>query len=191
MDTTTKVYRPPPKRRRANPFNFLTPGVPFYRDVRVLRLFAQLVFLFLVIGAGYVLIANLTTNLTNSNLALDFGVYNRPFTVAIAEGPSLTAVWTWTRTPELPGLLANAIWIIAGVFTAYTGFTVYRQYQHFEVKLSTVAIAAALILLMISYPPAQLTEMLRVFLTEYLAPSSMTRAFLPVSSIPYKWCLSH
>ena len=86
--------RPPPSRGRS--LNIFTPGIPWYRDLRVLRIIAQVVFAVAFIGGVLYVINNMTTNLEESDLALDWNTYKSPFTVAIPEGPDETANWAWT-----------------------------------------------------------------------------------------------
>jgi general L-amino acid transport system permease protein len=69
--------------------------IPWYRDIRVLRALAQIIFLFGVIAFSIVLVNNLLTNLETSNISLDFGIYARPFSVGLSEGPSATNQWQW------------------------------------------------------------------------------------------------
>lgn len=65
--------------------------VPFWRDIRVLQIIAQIVFVILVIFIGFVLINNLLTNLEKSNLTIDFSVLSREFGTKISEGRPLEA----------------------------------------------------------------------------------------------------
>jgi general L-amino acid transport system permease protein len=60
--------------------------VPFWRDVRFIQIFLQIVFLIAVIAFGYTLIHNLVNNLKASNLPIDLGVLGRPFGTQISEG---------------------------------------------------------------------------------------------------------
>jgi general L-amino acid transport system permease protein len=60
--------------------------VPFWRDVRVIQISAQVVFLVAVVVFGYVLIHNLTSNLQHSRLAVNFGMLNKTFGTEISEG---------------------------------------------------------------------------------------------------------
>ncbi len=60
--------------------------VPFWRDIRVLQVVAQIVFVVLVIVFFYVLINNLLTNLEASRLTINFRMVERPFGTMISEG---------------------------------------------------------------------------------------------------------
>lgn len=60
--------------------------VPLWRDIRVLQVVAQIVFLVAVVAAGFLLINNLINNLEASRIAIDFGVLGRPFGTKISEG---------------------------------------------------------------------------------------------------------
>ncbi|WP_119071780.1 amino acid ABC transporter permease [Aggregatilinea lenta] len=68
----------------------LTPSahapVPFWRDIRVIQIFLQIVFVVLVVAFFYLLINNLVTGLERSNLPIDFGILTRPFGTQISEG---------------------------------------------------------------------------------------------------------
>jgi general L-amino acid transport system permease protein len=61
-------------------------SIPFWRDIRFIQIFLQVVFLVAVVVAGYILIHNLIVNLRNSHLAIDFGILKRPFGTQISEG---------------------------------------------------------------------------------------------------------
>jgi len=60
--------------------------VPFWRDIRFIQIALQVIFLVVVVVAGYTLIHNLITNLERSNLPIDFGMFTRPFGTQISEG---------------------------------------------------------------------------------------------------------
>jgi general L-amino acid transport system permease protein len=60
--------------------------VPFWRDIRFIQIFLQIVFLIAVVVFGYTLLHNLTTNLNRSNLPIDFHMLERPFGTQISEG---------------------------------------------------------------------------------------------------------
>lgn len=60
--------------------------VPFWRDIRVIQVVAQIIFFVLVVAFFYTLIANMIRNLDNSNMGINYGVYERPFGVKISEG---------------------------------------------------------------------------------------------------------
>lgn len=71
--------------------------IPWYRDIRVLRALAQIIFLILALLVGALLINNLLTNLKSSNIPVNFGIYSAPFGVAVSEGPSVTSTWEWLQ----------------------------------------------------------------------------------------------
>ena len=62
--------------------------VPFWRDIRIIQVIAQIVFLVLVAAAGYLLIHNLLNNLEASHLTINFHTLERPFGTMISEGTS-------------------------------------------------------------------------------------------------------
>ena len=62
--------------------------VPFWRDIRIIQVIAQIAFLVLVVAAGYLLIHNLLSNLEESHLTINFHVLERPFGTMISEGTS-------------------------------------------------------------------------------------------------------
>ena len=61
--------------------------IPFYRNVKLIGVIAQLVFAFLLVVAGYILYNNVTTALNRSNLPADFGFLDARAGVPIAETP--------------------------------------------------------------------------------------------------------
>lgn len=62
--------------------------VPFWRDIRVIQVFAQVAFLVAVAAFGFLLINNLIHNLEASRLTINFNVIDRPFGTMISEGTS-------------------------------------------------------------------------------------------------------
>lgn len=60
--------------------------VPFWRDIRFIQIFLQIVFLIAVVVFGYTLLHNLVANLNRSNLPIDFHMLERPFGTQISEG---------------------------------------------------------------------------------------------------------
>lgn len=71
--------------------------IPWYRDIRVLRALAQIIFLIFALLLGAFLVNNLLTNLKTSNIPVNFGIYSAPFGVAVSEGPSITSTWEWLQ----------------------------------------------------------------------------------------------
>ena len=81
--------------------------IPWYRDVRVLRALAQVIFLIGVIIFSVFLVNNLQRNLAESNIPLNFGIYRGPFTVALSEGPDATTDWNWVADDQVIELGAS------------------------------------------------------------------------------------
>jgi general L-amino acid transport system permease protein len=175
MAATTNVSdnRPPPNRRQV--VGFFTPGVPWYRDIKIIRIIAQIVFAILFIGAGYVLFDNLVRNLSASNLSLDFGVYRRPFNVAVSEGLSLTETWTWAENTDALGL---GLWVLLLAALLFSAFTVFRQYRRKHLTLAPIAATLALVFVLLTSPPSVISAWLATALRDYFYPSSMARAFV-------------
>ena len=61
--------------------------IPFYRNVKVIGILAQVIFAILLVGAGFILYNNVTTALNRSNLPADFGFLDARAGVPIAETP--------------------------------------------------------------------------------------------------------
>jgi general L-amino acid transport system permease protein len=175
MAATTNVSdnRPPPDRRQS--ISLFTPGVPWYRDVKVLRILAQLVFVVLFIGAGYVLFSNLVSNLTASNLSLDFAVYRRPFNVAVNEGLSMTEAWTWAENTDLLGWL---VWLALLAVAVFSAFTAVHQFRRRHLTFPPVIMTLILAFVVVTSPPAAISTWLSTILKDYFYPSSMSRAFV-------------
>jgi general L-amino acid transport system permease protein len=73
---------------------------PFFRDVVFLADFTQVIFLFLVAFAGFLLMANLFQNLSESDLRINFRVLERTFGTEVTEGPDPNADLVFlTRIP--------------------------------------------------------------------------------------------
>ncbi len=110
-------------------------GIPWYRDIRVLRALAQIIFLVLAILGGIYLINNLTNNLQGSNIPVNFGIYAAPFTVALTEGPSAVAEWEWLQDRERIQQGASIAYILLfGVL----GFGLYANRDGVRVVLTTI-----------------------------------------------------
>lgn len=62
-------------------------AVPFYRDVRFLRVLMQVIFILLVLAVGAVLYANLTARLRQLGIGINFGFLNLESAFAIGERP--------------------------------------------------------------------------------------------------------
>lgn len=177
MTVTSNVgdNRPPPKAKQG--FSLLTPGTPWYRDIKVLRVLAQVIFVVLAVGFGYILIANLTTNLNASNLSLDFNVFTRPFNVAISEGIPVNDQWTWLQNNPTIGW---AVWIFLVAAFAYSALSALRQFRQKHLRTTrwvVLAIAVILAVAAIAYPPNRITDSATQLSATVFAPSTMARAF--------------
>ncbi|MBC8099099.1 MAG: ABC transporter permease subunit [Armatimonadetes bacterium] len=164
-------------RTKTRPFRLtlFTPGIPWYRDVRVLRVLAQVVFVILLTLALYVLFANLVTNLQESNLALDFAVYKRPFNVAISDGISLTEPWLWTTNTDALGIAGFGALVLA---TAAAAFGSVRRIQAGGSPIVLGGLTVILLLLTFTNPPAVIGAWLTTFFKDYFYPNSIARAFV-------------
>lgn len=174
FNESEKGNRPPPSPRRR--FGIGTPGVPWYRDVKVLRVLAQVVFAIGFLGVLGFLWTTLMTNLNASNLSLDWNVFERPFSVAISEGISITEEWNWIT--DVNGITA-VVWIVYVLALIGAGWNAYKQYKanrgwHYP---STITLGA-IILLFFVYPPPSLAEALSDLFQTYLYGGSMARAFV-------------
>src|SRR5690554_1738434 len=61
--------------------------IPFWRNVKTLTVLAQIVFVLLIVAAIGVLVNNVTTALTRSNLPADFSFLTERAGIPIAETP--------------------------------------------------------------------------------------------------------
>ncbi len=166
--------RPPPKSQQR--IALYTPGIPWYRDIRILRIIAQMAFVIGFVGGLYILFSNLVRNLNQSDLSLDFNIYRRRFSVAISEGISLTDDWGWISNTDLLQLIIGIIWFSTLILVLRNILIAYRQ--HREIRSWSVTIAIGLILLILFYPLSSMAEELAVTLNDYLYGESMTRAFI-------------
>ncbi|MBN1563037.1 MAG: ABC transporter permease subunit [Anaerolineae bacterium] len=111
--------------------------VPLWRDIRILQVAAQIIFLVLVAAFFVILIRNLVINLEESNLAIDFGMVNRPFGTMISEGTTsfkpgestnLDALWVGLRNTlrvVVVGLIgATIMGILIGIGLLSSNFLV-------------------------------------------------------------------
>lgn len=71
--------------------------VPFWRDIRVLRVLTQIAFLIVVLIAGYWLVSNLLYNLNELGLDLSFRFLNLEAGFLVSEGPRFEATDTFGR----------------------------------------------------------------------------------------------
>ncbi|GAB4530497.1 MAG: hypothetical protein OHK0046_51090 [Anaerolineae bacterium] len=101
-----------------------SPVTPWYRDIRIIRAVAQIVFAFVFVGSIVVLFTNLVRNLEQSNLSLNFEIYKAPFTVALSEGPSVTEDWAWLQSTQT---ITNVVWVIWFILL---GLFVYLAFGH-------------------------------------------------------------
>lgn len=83
-------------------------GIPFYRNIIFVRDFTQVVFLMLILAFAYALINNLTDNLADSGLIVNFKVLSREYSVAITEGPDYQSELTFLDDiPLIGGTLSS------------------------------------------------------------------------------------
>ncbi len=71
-----------PRRNRAT-----ESAVPFWRNVKIIGILAQILFVLLLVAGVLVLINNVVTALTKANLPADFSFLSRPAGIPIAETP--------------------------------------------------------------------------------------------------------
>ena len=166
--------RPPPKPQQR--IVLTTPGIPWYRDLRILRIIAQVVFVIGFVGGLYILFSNLVRNLDESSLTLNFNVFTRPFTVAVSEGISITEEWSWINNVDTLQVIVGLIWVIALAFVVRRAFLLYRRTG--EIRPWPVTLAIGLVLLAIFYPFPAMAEDLANTLADYFKGSSITRAFI-------------
>ncbi len=76
------------------------PRVPLWRNVRVLRIVAQIVAVGIVGSIVYRLFDNLTTNLEDVGISTDFGVLRRPANFAVRDDPGFDI-----QSPVVPNLM--------------------------------------------------------------------------------------
>ncbi|MBZ0307463.1 MAG: ABC transporter permease subunit, partial [Anaerolineae bacterium] len=162
--------RPPPRKRRV--YQLLTPGIPFYRDVRVLRLVAQIVFATFFIGTLAITWISLTNNLAESQIALDFGVYKRSFAAGLPEGIPFDTEWGWVGDVDLAGSVLFPVWIVFWLAFTYFVYTRLRQRN-----AQMAVIVAILMVLSIALHPTIAAE-LDELTAPYLFPRSNTRAII-------------
>ncbi|MEQ8674300.1 MAG: ABC transporter permease subunit [Aggregatilineales bacterium] len=162
--------RPPPKQRRR--IQLTTPGIPWYRDILVIRILMQVAFVILFVGGLGIAFLSLAGNLQESNLSLDFNIYRAPFTVAISEGPSVTNNWIW-----LNGDYDTAIQIVyTGIIVAilgWVGYSSYQQNKRDELPITPVLIGLLTIIFVFIAPPNEVPQILR----DHFFGGSMLRAF--------------
>ncbi len=111
--------------------------VPLWRDIRVIQVVAQIVFLVIVIAFFVILIRNLVNNLEKSNLAIDFDMVNRPFGTMISEGTTnfkpgqssnqdalMVGVWNTLRVVSVGLAGATILGVLIGIGLLSTNFLV-------------------------------------------------------------------
>ena len=163
----------PSKRKRGSIFG--SRSIPFYRDVVILRILAQIAFATVFLGGLYLAFANLVNNLSVSNLSLDFNVFQRPFGVAISEGPSITTTWEWLSNLDFISFVYAVLLIFIGGTAAMMAF---RQYRAGKLKLTPVVVTVVAFALLVANPPAQAAPSISDELNNYFYGGSMTRAFV-------------
>jgi general L-amino acid transport system permease protein len=95
--------------------------VPLWRDIRVIQVVAQIVFLAIVVAFFVFLIRNLINNLEESNLAIDFGMVERPFGAMISEG---TTDFQPGESSNLDALLVGLKNTLRSVLVGLVGATI-------------------------------------------------------------------
>ena len=75
----------------ATPSPYSSSKIPFWRDVLVLRVLGQLLFVVVIGLVSWWIVNNLTSNFKNRNLTFGFDFLHQPSNVQIDEGLSLTA----------------------------------------------------------------------------------------------------
>lgn len=147
--------------------------IPFYYDIDVLKVYIQVWFGVLFVGSIALLWVSLTTNLAESEVALDFNVYERRFGAAISEGIAFNEEWGWVGDLDLTeNLPALAVWSVLWLGAAYLVFNNLKE-QNRNYALGAVGV------MVISLPlhPTILNE-IDAALVPYLSPSTMTRALI-------------
>jgi len=161
--------RLPPKRRR----RLTTPGIPWYRDIKVLQILWQVVFVVVLVGGLLFLFGNLANNLAASNLSLDFNVYKRRFGAEISEGIRFDQTWNWITNFNITNY--TLLWsVLVGMWVVGTLNVYLRQRQHSE--RNATLIAGASIALLVAMP--RLSAGFIDWAAPYLEASTMTRAII-------------
>jgi general L-amino acid transport system permease protein len=159
--------RPPPKRR----IWIGTPGVIWYRDQAIRRLIFQIIFLIAVIGGLYLAFSTLVSNLGESNIVIDFGVFKRPFGTSVAEGPRIDTEWAWVENSSIQ---------TSPVFLAWAAFWLYMLYGYVQEaygekkNAQNAALVAGLGIFLLLIQPFILNWFFREF-ADYFVPRSNTR----------------
>jgi len=160
--------RRPPSRRR----QLFSPNVPFYRDVRIQRIFLQVLFLLVFGGGLYFAIDSLVGNLAESNIPLDFDVYRRPFNAEVSEGIPINTTWSWVDAPNLTG--DNGWWVWVGLWLLVTGRIAWGMAQKDRVRAGVFMLGMTVLLALQPWLFREAVETLR----PYLQPSTNTRAII-------------
>ena len=160
--------RLPPKRQR----RLTTPGIPWYRDIKVLQLITQALFALIFIGGLIFLFSNLTRNLNTSNLSLDFGVFQRQFNAEVSDGIRFDEEWQWVGTFEFSNTIIWPAWI--GIWVAATFVIVMRQWRKNERR---AYLLVAVMIAFLAYTP-RIVDGIVDWTAPYLAASTMTRALI-------------
>lgn len=177
-----KGDRPPPYR----PW-LTTPGIPWYRDLRIRRAIWQVVFVVVLAIVLLMGISNLVTNLRESNFPLNFQIYKTPFTIAEPEGISFNSEWTWVKDPdltgsgswygwlkiwELPASLAWYVWVVIWLRTMWWVAKPYWKRQ----RVMAISIGIGMIIALLLQPIVFRWAVLGV--EDYLAAGTKTRAMI-------------
>jgi len=170
FDGDLQESRLPPRRKTT----FLTPGIPWYRDLKVLQIIWQIVFVGIIIVGLFLLFYNLAQNLDESDLSLDFGVYGRRFGAEVTEGLRFDNDWGWTSDfdPLEAGFLLpwTGIWVSLATFWIVAGYTQTKDQKRAQRNVIFSIVVLILVPLFISF---------LVWLAgDWLRASTMTRALI-------------
>ncbi len=117
--------------------------IPFYRDLIVLQNFLQVFFAIGFIGGLAWLWQSLTTNLSESQVTLDFGVYERRFAATISEGPPFRNEWSWVDTLSVTNMPVPELWFLVWLGIASLAYTLLRR--NGQTNALPIAVGLALI----------------------------------------------
>ncbi|TVR23759.1 MAG: ABC transporter permease subunit [Anaerolineaceae bacterium] len=109
--------------------------IPWYRDIRVLRALAQFVFAVLALLAGVLIVNNLVSNLSSSNIPINFGIFRAPFSVALPEGPSMTVTWEWLQDTQT--IQAGVTFVYVFLFSVIL-YSLWQKREGLKVALLTL-----------------------------------------------------
>lgn len=151
--------------------------VPFYRDIRVIQVFIQVIFAIFFIGGIILAISNLTSNLRQDNQRVDFKVFGSTFGPAISEGVSASQPWGWINDVDQ---LERIVWITLGLVALASAGGLYWLNTRNKKRLMAIPAVILLVLVgsLVGYPPSAIAADLAETLPDYLYPNSITRAII-------------